>query len=275
MRSNLSLSILLTLLLIVLLISQQFKSNSSRHVLSNESVSEDCHLRFGWGEWRPLHYYADDGNLVGLQIDFLRAVAEEMDCEISFPNYATWNDLLDGIRSGSIDIVGNATVTDERISFAHFSDPYRTDVFAIYVLPETYEKFYQMDLNSFMKSGFRLGLIDNFLYGKEIDGWRNNPQLNKTIQYSHTIQDSYQLLLNHEIDGLIDDPFIVYFNMQDSNITEDIKSLPFRTFGLPVSYMFSKKSVSPEVIQRFNIALKNVMSMPQYHSIWIKPRGLK
>jgi len=187
------------------------------------------------------------------------------------PEYASWNELLRALRHNEIDFVANATNTTERAKFAYFSIPYRSDVFAFYVFASNYDKFSSLDFQSLKAMGFRLALTHNYLYGEEIDSWKADPRYNQSLSYTSTPEAGYDLLLEGKVDGIIEDPFVVSYNLRELGISEKIKSLPFQTFGLPVSYMFNKQTVPPALVERFNQALKKVLGMPEYQTIWITP----
>ncbi len=271
MFSTLKISVLLTLLLVTMLIVKPFRPDSALNASQSSLAEEPCHLRYGWGEWRPLQYLNEKGETVGINLEFTRAVAKAMNCEMSFPIYANWKDLLNAIKQGEVDVVGNATFTQERAEFAYFSKPYRQDVYAIYVLANSYPKFASMNFESLKVHGFRLALTEKYIYGIDIDSWIKDERYKSLLRFTKKTEDSYRLLLNGEVDGVIEDPFVVSFNIRTLKIEQELRSLPIQAFGLPVSYMFSKKTVTAKRVEQFNEALENVLAMPAYHSIWMKP----
>ena len=77
------------------------------------------------GTYPPFTYHDQETNeLIGLDIEIAKAVAEKLGVEAEFVEGA-WDTLLAGVQSGRFDTVINAvTATDERKETLDFSDPY-------------------------------------------------------------------------------------------------------------------------------------------------------
>ena len=74
--------------------------------------------------WPPMEMVNDNKEIVGYDIDFLRAVAEEGGFNVQFKNVA-WDGIFAGIAAGKYDaIISSVTITDERKKTMDFSDPY-------------------------------------------------------------------------------------------------------------------------------------------------------
>lgn len=74
--------------------------------------------------YAPMEYLDDEGNIVGLDIDIVKAIAEATDIEVEFKNYG-WEPLFSAVENGEVDFaVSSITITDERKESFDFSDPY-------------------------------------------------------------------------------------------------------------------------------------------------------
>ena len=74
--------------------------------------------------WPPMEMVDADKNIVGFDIDFFNAVAEEAGFKVEFKNTA-WDGIFAGIAAGKYDaIISSVTITDERKKSMSFSDPY-------------------------------------------------------------------------------------------------------------------------------------------------------
>lgn len=74
--------------------------------------------------WPPMEMVDAAKNIVGFDIDFLKAVAKEAGFNVVFKNTA-WDGIFAGIEAGKYDaIISSMTITDERKKTMDFSDPY-------------------------------------------------------------------------------------------------------------------------------------------------------
>lgn len=233
------------------------------------NITVNCHLKFGWTDWKPLQYKNAHGQVDGLQIDLLKAIAEQMSCELEFIYQENWLSMLDSIKRGTIDLVANATPSEERKKFALFSEPYRKDTFSVYVRSEDRDKFNVRTIKELKSKNFRLGLTSGFLYGGEIDRWKTDPQRKHLLSYTKLSAENNQRLINGEVDGIIGDPFVISYSLRSQSLSRRIVPLFIGTIGLEASYMFSKKSISKSTLATFNKALITVHQNPKYQTIWL------
>ena len=76
------------------------------------------------GNWSPWTYHDESGELVGLDIEIGKLIAEGLGVEAKFEE-TTWDAILAGVQSGRFDIACNGVgYTEERAESFHFSDPY-------------------------------------------------------------------------------------------------------------------------------------------------------
>ena len=257
-----------TLLLALLVLLPFFPIRAAQPYAPLKS-NEPCQLTFGWTEWKPFQYLNAQGKIDGLQIELLRAVTNEIGCNLSFVK-GSWAQLLSQIKLGQVDIIANATETEERLEHALFSKPYRTDTFAIYVRSNERDKYEFGSIKQLKRSKFRLALTHGYLYGEEIESWKNDPIYKPFISYANLNQENFRRLLNGEIDGFIEDPMVVSYLIRSNELKNRVSALSFSMLGLESSYMFSKKSVPSLTVERFNQALTKIKKLPKYQSVWLE-----
>jgi polar amino acid transport system substrate-binding protein len=74
--------------------------------------------------WPPMEFVDAQKNIVGYDIDFLKAAAKEGGFDVVFKNTA-WDGIFAGIEAGKYDaIISSVTITDERKKTMDFSEPY-------------------------------------------------------------------------------------------------------------------------------------------------------
>jgi polar amino acid transport system substrate-binding protein len=74
--------------------------------------------------WPPMEYVDEDKEIVGFDIELMKAIAERGGFEIEFQNVA-WDGIFAGLAGGEYDaIISSVTITEEREEQYDFSDPY-------------------------------------------------------------------------------------------------------------------------------------------------------
>ncbi|MDY0393474.1 basic amino acid ABC transporter substrate-binding protein [Virgibacillus halophilus] len=74
--------------------------------------------------YAPMEYMDKKQNIVGTDIDIVKAIAKEIGVEVEFKNYG-WEPLFPAVSNGEVDLaVSSITITDERKQEHDFTDPY-------------------------------------------------------------------------------------------------------------------------------------------------------
>jgi polar amino acid transport system substrate-binding protein len=74
--------------------------------------------------WPPMEYIDADRNIVGFDIDILKAAAKDGGFEVEFINQL-WDGIFAGLAAGKYDaVISSITITDERKQTMDFSIPY-------------------------------------------------------------------------------------------------------------------------------------------------------
>jgi glutamine transport system substrate-binding protein len=76
--------------------------------------------------YAPMESMDDKGNIVGIDIDIVKAIAEAAGFEVEFRNVG-WDPLFPAVSNGDVDFaVSSITITEDRQASHDFSDPYFT-----------------------------------------------------------------------------------------------------------------------------------------------------
>lgn len=76
------------------------------------------------GDWSPWTYHDENDELVGLDVEIGKLIAEGLGVEAQFEE-TTWDSILAGVQSGVFDIACNGVgYTEKRAESFHFSTPY-------------------------------------------------------------------------------------------------------------------------------------------------------
>jgi len=124
--------------------------------------------------WPPMEMVNENKEIVGYDIDFLKAVAEEGGFNVEFKNVA-WDGIFAGIATGKYDaIISSVTITDERKKKFDFSDPY-INAGQILVVPKELENVATLADLKGKKVGAQIGTTATFeikkVEGVELKGY--------------------------------------------------------------------------------------------------------
>lgn len=74
--------------------------------------------------WAPWDYYNEEGKLVGIDIDIIRAIAEVEDFNVKFVT-SSWSSLIPMVNMGKADMTGGGmSITEKREQRVDFTEPY-------------------------------------------------------------------------------------------------------------------------------------------------------
>ncbi|NVJ50362.1 MAG: amino acid ABC transporter substrate-binding protein [Gammaproteobacteria bacterium] len=225
----------------------------------------DCQLTMGWDPWEPYMYLTPGNEVSGLDIELIQALAEESNCQLSFVQ-DHWMSLLQKLEVGEVDLVAGASITEKRKSYAMFSEPYRSENFVLYVRAGEKAKFAE-SFSDIVASGKRIGVTTDYIYGEQVSSLQDKPEFSASFVYSAVGEANYYNLLQHNVDVIIEDPFVGAYNIKRKGIEEQIDKLDIRLHSGDVHLMFSIKSVDHTTVTRFNEALKSLKKKGTYKQI--------
>lgn len=198
--------------------------------------------------WPPMEYVNEQKQVVGFDIDLMKAAAKEGGFTVEFKNTA-WDGIFAGLAAGKYDaIMSSVTITEERQKTMDFSIPYinagqvlivRTDTTGVTVLADLKGK----------TAGAQIGTTGYF----EIEKVKGvTPKAYDELGLA--IED----LTNKRIDGVVaDTPIAADFALQNANYKEKLKIVgePFtdELYGVAV------KKGNAKVLDAVNKGLKAVL----------------
>ena len=75
-------------------------------------------------EFRPIEYLDENGKYAGISASYLKAISEKLGINFDIISDRDWNDLKEGVRMRTVDMLSAALKTPERKKYMRFSDPY-------------------------------------------------------------------------------------------------------------------------------------------------------
>jgi PAS domain S-box-containing protein len=116
-----------SLLLLLMAIAPIVNAQSLDLNLSNEElawIADNPVIRVhNETNWPPYNFNVD-GEPTGFSIDYMRLLAKQAGLQVEFVSGPDWNEFLDMMRSGDLDVMLNIVDTPERREFLLFTSPY-------------------------------------------------------------------------------------------------------------------------------------------------------
>lgn len=225
-----------------------------------------CTLLMGWDPWEPYQYQDVDGNLRGLDVELVKAIAQTAQCDLSFVE-GRWGTLMQRLQKGEVDMLTGATRNAARESFALFSQPYRPETFKLYVRQGEAQKYPFTSIAQLMQSDFRLGVTEQYTYGDNVTTLQEDPGLADKFVGATVGELNYARLLDFKIDGFLDDPFVAARAFRARNLNDQIMTHPIEIISGDVNLMFSKVSVTTETLERVDDAIRTLKADGRHRAI--------
>jgi polar amino acid transport system substrate-binding protein len=218
-----------------------------------------CRLTVGWEPFQPYQFRGAEGDLSGVDIELVQAVASRVHCELGFSEGRSAT-LMRRLQRGDVHVLIGATRTAARETFALFSDPYRNASFALYVRKGDAAVQRSTSLQALLDTGFRLGVREQFVYGETVDALQENPLYADRFIGATLSGQNYQRLLDLEIDGFLEDPVSAQLVIRGQGLQEEIETHPLPIYSGEVALMFSKASIDSTLVGRVNAAIAELKS---------------
>ncbi len=104
-------------------------------------IKERGKMIIGYTEFAPMNYKNDDGEFVGFETDFAKAVCEELGVEPEF-QLISWEAKETELAAKTIDCIWNGmTITPERLDTMSISTPYMANKQVLIVKAENADKY--------------------------------------------------------------------------------------------------------------------------------------
>lgn len=236
-------------------------------------------LRGGWNLWYPYQYLelkhaarveATLDELTGIDIDITYAVARKAGFAVDF-KYRPWQQHLLQLRSGEADIISGITRTTSQEDSFYFSVPYRNDTTVLYLRRglSSSMSFQNVDamLTHFRDHRLRLGVLDGVSYSNPaLNTYAREGAASGRVVFAETDFENFRNLLSGAVDGILTDRLSGASAVWRGGWREEVEQHPLRIQG-KVGFAFSKETVRPEVVAKFNQAIEELQREGTLHQI--------
>lgn len=233
-------------------------------------AAEPCTLRVGWEPYAPFTFADEKGEATGADIDLIAAIAEEIDCAI-VPVKLPWARIVKEVEQGTLDVSTSTSRTPEREQWALFSNPYRETEIAIYVRRGEAPRFALRELADIPEQQLRLGVIVDYYYGEALAEAAADPDFAAWIDGAPDYQTNIRKLVSGRIDGfLVEDVAVIEAELARMGLSERVERYPLRIPGEKLHFMFSRKTVEPDLVAQVDAIIAQMRSDGRLDAITAK-----
>jgi polar amino acid transport system substrate-binding protein len=214
----------------------------------------ECKFVSSWEPWEPYQGMSVDGQFTGIDMDIVKAIFDDMGCSMEFVKMP-WKRALISVQNGNIDLTMGASVLPEREKYAVFSLPYRDESFSIFLEKGGNVKYRINEIEDIMKYKIKLGTVRGYYYGPEFEAAMKNPKFRKYIEEVHDDEANIRKMEKGRIKACLINYYVGVFLLKKCDLMDKLEHSPFTLKSGTIHVMFSKKTVSPDIIRRFNESL--------------------
>ena len=206
-------------------------------------------------EFMPFEFTDEDNNIIGFDIDIMKAVGKEAGLDIVM-QHQPFDTLIEGLDSGKINAaISGMTITEVRRKKVDFSEPYYNAAQVIVVREDTpgYEKIGDIEGK---KVGVQLGTTGATM-SEEVMGF-NNPDLRQFRKYNEVFSD---LKLGRLDAVVVDLPVAQAYLRKLSGLRISSPPMSEEQYGIAV------KKGNKELLDQINAGLEKIRASGEYDAI--------
>lgn len=209
----------------------------------------------------PFEYQNDSGKYEGIDVDLIKAIAEQQGFNIELSNPG-FDAALNAVQAGQADaVIAGMSITDARKEIFDFSDPYYTSNILLAVKKGSSVKSYE-DLNG-MTVGAKNGTASYTWLSEHAE------QYGYSLRAFDEASTMYDSLNSGSIDALMDDEAVLrYAIKQGRKFETPIDGEKSGEYGFAVN-----KGANPELLEMFNNGLAALVKSGKYDKIVNKYLG--
>jgi glutamine transport system substrate-binding protein len=199
--------------------------------------------------YAPMEYMDEKGNIVGIDIDIVNAIAEELGIEVEYKNYG-WEALLpSAVDNGEVDFaVSSITITEKRKKQLDFTEPY-FKANQLILVPEDSDVTKFEDLKD-KKVSAQINTTGHIVVGELLG------ETNKNIVATETMPFAIMEMINGNADAAVGDNAVI-IDYQKNNPNVKVKTVEDSTFEIEY-YGLAVKKGNKEIVDLLNEGIKKI-----------------
>jgi polar amino acid transport system substrate-binding protein len=213
--------------------------------LSFSFISQAEQLNIGWELWYPYQYRNSQQELLGLDFEILNTILIKAGYASEYTELP-WKRHLHYIKTGEMDLAMGASISEERLRYATFTQPYRKESIKLFV--RSGKAIALTTLSDLADSNYMIGTESGYYYGDEYQELMKTTEFQEHIIEVIDIEENVALLLKGHIDGFLVDPATAKAFSSKYQMKGEFEQHALKIYQADIHIMFSNKSVKPEVI---------------------------
>ncbi|MGR1197625.1 substrate-binding periplasmic protein [Aeromonas hydrophila] len=229
-------------------------------------------LLVGWSSWHPFSFRDEQQQLQGLDIDLLEAIFNRAGFHANYSEMP-WARVLRELEFGTIQLTMSANQTAERGLYARFTLPYRNEETVLLIRRQDKGRWQEITQLSDLLSrpDFTIGLLRDFDYGTDFRTFMQSPQMQQRLLVRLKMEPLIKLLLAGRIQGVVMDPMgLQQLNLAGIPLDQLTTLLDIQQ--TPVHLMLSRRTTTPQQLQRLDEAIRALLQSPEYGQILARYR---
>ena len=209
-------------------------------------------IRVGWYE-DSYHITGTNGERSGYGYEYEQSLASYTGWHYEYVK-EDWTNLIEMLQNGDIDLMGGISYTDERAETMLFSDlPMGTEKYYLYANFED-TNISSSDLTTL--NGKRIAVLENSVQATQFFKWEKEHNIKTEHVYLNNVEDTMNMVDNHEIDGVISTETPIWVDYGMSAITTTGES--------SIYYCISKKC--PDLKEKLDTAMRKMENDNPFYS---------
>ncbi|HEA3129194.1 TPA: transporter substrate-binding domain-containing protein [Aeromonas hydrophila] len=229
-------------------------------------------LLVGWSSWHPFSFRDEQQQLQGLDIDLLEAIFNRAGFHANYSEMP-WARVLRELEFGTIQLTMSANQTAERNLYARFTLPYRNEETVLLIRRQDKGRWQEITQLSDLLSrpDFTIGLLRDFDYGTDFRTFMQSSQMQQRLLVRLKMEPLIKLLLAGRIQGVVMDPMgLQQLNLAGIPLDQLTTLLDIQQ--TPVHLMLSRRTTTPQQLQRLDEAIQALLQSPEYEQILARYR---
>ena len=214
-------------------------------------------LSAAWELWYPYQYRNSQGQVVGIDIRYFKEVMRRLNMAYTLDEIP-WNRHLELLKEGELDIAFAASRNQEREGYAYFSIPYRIESIRLFMLQGETNSLVINNLNEVSNTNMMVGIEKGYFYGHEFERLFLQPKFRRRFHVANDIEDNVKLMIEGKLQGILVDPLTMDAFSKKYQLHGYFEAHPVIIFSDNVYFMFSKKSVSIETVNKINVVINQL-----------------
>lgn len=229
-------------------------------------------LLVGWSSWHPFSFRDQQQQLQGLDIDLLEAIFNRAGFHANYSEMP-WARVLRELEFGTIQLTMSANQTAERTLYARFTLPYRNEETVLLIRRQDKGRWQEITQLSDLLSrpDFTIGMLRDFDYGTDFRTFMQSSQMQQRLLVRLKMEPLIKLLLAGRIQGVVMDPMgLQQLNLAGIPLDQLTTLLDIQQ--TPVHLMLSRRTTTPQQLQRLDEAIRALLQSPEYGQILARYR---